>query len=55
MSTLKSSDTYGGIERRASVERRVRADRRNLMRYESVGSNRRAQVYRRTEDELWLT
>jgi len=54
MSPFKNSETYGGIDRRASIERRNHADRRNLVRYESVGCNRRGQSYRRKEDEFWL-
>ena len=54
MSPLKNSDAYAGVDRRASLERRNHADRRNLVRYESLGCNRRAQVYRRKEDESWL-
>lgn len=55
MSPFKSNEVYSGIERRASIERRVHADRRNLMRYESLGSNRRGQSHRRKEDEFWAS
>lgn len=54
MSFLKNSEAYGGVDRRASMERRRHADRRNLVRYESIGSNRRAQDCRRKEDAFWL-
>jgi len=54
MSPFKSSKAYGGIDRRASIERRSVSERRNLMRYESVGSNRRLDAYRRKEDGFWL-
>ena len=53
MSPLNSNEVYSGIERRASIERRSHADRRNLMRYESLGSNRRVKTYRRKEDGFW--
>jgi len=52
MSPLKSHEAYGGVDRRASLERRSHTDRRNLVRYESLGSNRRAQSSRRKEDEF---
>jgi len=54
MSPLKRSEAYGGVDRRASIERRGQADRRNLLRYESVDSNRRTRQNRRKEDEFWL-
>jgi len=52
MSPLKNHETYGGVDRRASIERRSHAERRNLVRYESQGSNRRTQSCRRKEDEF---
>lgn len=54
MSSSESRKIYTGIDRRASSERRGSMDRRNLVRYESVGSERREQIYRRKEDAFWL-
>ena len=53
MSPLKSNKAYAGIDRRALMERREGVDRRNLIRYETVGSDRRLQSYRRKEDDFW--
>ena len=48
-----SNKPYGGIERRGNFERRSGADRRNLVRYEAIGSDRRLTQHRRTEDAVW--
>jgi len=53
MSAVKSQKTYKGVDRRGSMERRSGQDRRNLMRYEAVGSERRNQDCRRKEDFFW--
>lgn len=52
---LTSSGTkpYAGIDRRGNFERRGGVDRRNLVRYESIGSERRLTPHRRTEDAIW--
>lgn len=52
--TLKSSRTYKGIDRRATSERRGGVDRRNLIRDESAGNDRRVMPCRRKEDVFWL-
>jgi len=41
---------YKGLERRSSGERRDHVDRRNLVRFESIGSDRREDESRRDED-----
>lgn len=53
MTPLMSSKAYAGIERRGSCERRNGMDRRNLVRYESIGSDRRVIHLRRSEDAAW--
>jgi len=50
MAPLKRSRIYAGIDRRATFERRKSMDRRNLVRYEAIGSDRRNMSARRTED-----
>jgi len=50
---LMSSNPYGGIDRRGNFERRSGADRRNLVRYEAIGSDRRLTQHRRAEDAVW--
>lgn len=54
MSPFISRKVYGGIDRRSSSDRRAMFERRNLIRYESVGSNRRVDQIRRKEDMFWL-
>ncbi|MCW9015150.1 MAG: hypothetical protein OQL06_15390 [Gammaproteobacteria bacterium] len=46
---------YAGLERRSTRERRISRDRRNLMRFDSLGSERRDGLYRRYEDLQWNT
>jgi len=41
---------YKGLDRRSSSERRDHLDRRNLVRFESIGSDRREDDPRREED-----
>lgn len=56
MAPLMSDSTktpYAGIDRRGNFERRSGVDRRNLVRYESIGSDRRLTPHRRTEDAIW--
>ena len=53
MAPLVSSKPYAGIDRRGNFERRMGTDRRHLVRYESIGSGRRNQTYRRSEDVAW--
>lgn len=53
MAPLVSSKPYAGIDRRGNFERRVGVDRRNLVRYESIGSDRRNKSFRRSEDLAW--
>ena len=53
MAPLMSRKPYAGIDRRSRFERRRGMDRRNLVRYESVGSDRRAEPFRRAEDAAW--
>lgn len=47
------SETYQGLERRASAERRRGRDRRNLIRFESYGCDRRYGQPRRQEEMFW--
>ena len=44
---------YSGLERRSSMDRRYGRERRNLIRFESFGSDRREGLYRRYEDLQW--
>lgn len=53
MTSLKSSKAYKGLERRAITKRRIGVERRNLVRYEAIGSNRRIHSIRRKEDTFW--
>lgn len=53
MPPLVRSNPYTGIDRRGNFERRLGADRRNLVRYESIGSDRRNKSFRRSEDVAW--
>lgn len=55
MSPMTSSKAYAGINRRSSAERRKVSDRRNLIRYESIGCDRRVQALRRIEDAYWIS
>jgi len=48
-----SSETYNGLERRSSCERRIGRDRRNLIRFESFGCDRRYGQMRREEELIW--
>ncbi len=50
----KLGRAYTGIDRRSRSERRHGMDRRNLIRYESLGSDRRVATCRREEDGFWL-
>ncbi len=52
MSPLESSKPYTGLERRAIFKRRAGLERRNLIRYESIGIDRRGHSVRRKEDAL---
>jgi len=54
MPLMKSCKAYAGVNRRSAAERRKVSDRRNLIRYESIGSDRRAQALRRDEDAYWI-
>ena len=53
MTTVSSSDQWDGIERRVNRERRLLLDRRNLIRFESLGSDRRSGLPRRKDDIYW--
>ena len=53
MAPLERRKSYTGIDRRGNFERRLSADRRNLIRYESVGCDRRNNSFRRAEDMAW--
>ena len=47
------NETYQGLERRSSSERRRGRDRRNLIRFESYGCDRRYGQTRRQEELFW--
>lgn len=53
MASPNSNREYAGVDRRCS-ERRLEQERRNLVRYESIGSDRRSSCYRRVEDAFWV-
>lgn len=46
---------YKGLERRSSFERRCGSDRRDLVRFEALGSDRRLGTTRREEEAYWKT
>ena len=51
MTSKEITDTqYRGLDRRSSSERRDHLERRNLVRFESLGSERREGESRRDED-----
>jgi len=52
-SQANDKKAYTGIDRRSSAERRTGIDRRDLFRYESIGSDRRTTYCRRNEDVFW--
>jgi|GEM_PF-5655177 len=54
MSVSHEKTTYYGLDRRSSCDRRTSGERRNLVRYEALGSDRRERMLRRREDMLWL-
>jgi hypothetical protein len=50
MASSKTINMYKGLERRSSSDRRLHNDRRNLVRFESLGSDRRMGLSRREEE-----
>lgn len=54
MSLSHEKAAYQGLDRRSCCERRSGVERRNLVRYEALGSDRRERLLRRKEDKLWL-
>ncbi len=54
MTALHANKAYTGVDRRSMANRRGGSERRNLVRYESIGSDRRMTSYRRREDAFWL-
>ena len=55
MKTQQAGRVYTGEDRRIAMDRRSGLERRNLVRYESIGSDRRLQPYRRKEESFWIT
>lgn len=55
MNTQQAGSVYTGEDRRVAINRRSGFERRNLVRYESIGSDRRVKPYRRKEESFWLT
>lgn len=55
MNTQQVGSVYTGKDRRVAMDRRSGLERRNLVRYESIGSDRRVQPYRRKEESFLLT
>jgi hypothetical protein len=53
LSRYTPSESYKGLERRSNNERRMGKDRRNLIRFESFGSDRRADIGPRRQEELF--
>ena len=53
LSRYSSRNRYKGLERRSHSERRIGRDRRNLIRFECYGSDRRAGYPRRGEEMFW--
>lgn len=54
MSVSHEKVAYHGLDRRSSCDRRSGGERRNLLRYDALGSDRRERMLRRREDVLWL-
>jgi hypothetical protein len=54
MSVSQEKAAYRGLERRSSCDRRIDGERRNLVRYDALGSDRRERMLRRREDMLWF-
>lgn len=54
MSVSHKKAAYQGLDRRSSCDRRNGSERRNLVRFDALGSDRRERVLRRWEDKLWL-
>jgi len=54
MSVSHEKLAYHGLDRRSSCDRRSGGERRNLLRFEALGSERRERMLRRREDKLWL-
>lgn len=55
MSVSHQKAAYQGLDRRSCCDRRNGGERRNLVRYEALGSDRRERVLRRREDMLWFS
>ncbi len=55
MTTKTSAKVYTGVDRRNRMDRRSGLERRNLVRFESIGTDRRVQSYRRQEDSYWVS
>jgi hypothetical protein len=47
------SDTWNGKNRRNRYDRRMGSDRRTLIRFESIGCDRRLGTPRRRDEMLW--
>ena len=47
------NNSYRGVDRRSSKDRRSGIERRNLVRFESIGCDRRRKDLRREEDVFW--
>lgn len=50
MDFKQAGKVYMGLDRRSNHDRRGGHERRNLVRFESLGADRRVQSYRRKED-----
>ena len=51
-SEISENVPYNGLDRRSSMDRRGHPDRRNLVRFEALGSDRRQAESSRREEEL---
>lgn len=47
------SDIWNGSNRRARYDRRLGSDRRTLLRFESIGCDRRLGTPRRKAEMIW--
>ena len=51
--TETTVETWNGKNRRSRYDRRVDSDRRTLLRFESIGCDRRLGTPRRKDEMLW--
>lgn len=48
-----AAETWNGKNRRTRYDRRMGADRRTLLRFETIGCDRRLDTPRRKDEMIW--